>query len=138
MELRKLGPYVFLVGFVIALLVGIVGGGLDASTTAFLYLVLAVLGLIVGFTNISDKETVPFLIAIIAIVQLQSLPDTLDSFKSVPELVPVVNFVDVVVGALVVFLLPAALVVALKAIYDLAGEGAFQKVEKTMIGKKRR
>ncbi|MDD5023061.1 MAG: hypothetical protein PHU63_02735 [Candidatus ainarchaeum sp.] len=135
MELKKLGPYVFLGGFIIALLVGLAGQNLDPDTYALFLGILGVLGLVVGFVNITDKEVVAFLVAVIALLQVQT---SLTVLTSLPVMVDVLPFVTAIVAALVIFLLPAAFVVALKTIYDLAGERAFETVEGKVFGKKRR
>ncbi|MBM3303598.1 MAG: hypothetical protein FJY76_00745, partial [Candidatus Aenigmarchaeota archaeon] len=64
---QKVGGWAFILGVVIAILAGL------ASTFAAMYsgyvlLVLVILGLIVGFLNIKDKEVVNFLIVAIALM----------------------------------------------------------------------
>ena len=56
------GKYIFVAGLVIA-----AAGGLGFEQAWFGW-VLAVLGLIVGFLNISDKESQTFLLAAIALI----------------------------------------------------------------------
>lgn len=57
----KLGRWAFIIGLVISIILGFV---------AFSYatLVLVILGLIVGFLNVSEKQTSNYLIAVIALM----------------------------------------------------------------------
>jgi len=130
MDLKRFGPYVFLVGFAIAVLVAVAGQSLGQEVRLMLLGALGVLGLIVGLVNVSEKEAVPFLIAVIALLQVQT---ALNILKDLPMMATVVPWFNVIIAALVAFVLPAALVVALKAIYDLAGENAFETVELNVI-----
>lgn len=107
MEMGKIGSYSFIAGVVLSILIGFVSLRTDVAL-----LVLVVLGLIVGFLNITEKEVTPFLVAAIALMaagsaQLSRLP-----------------FVGVqltkIIGAITIFVAPAAIIVALKAIKDMA------------------
>jgi len=110
---EKIGYYAFMIGVVLALIVGIFADmlgtmGIDVS---LLPLVLVVLGLIVGILNIGDKEINNFLIAVIAIAVVGSADlSTIPMFGI---------YLQSIVSYLAIFVAPAALVVALKAIYNL-------------------
>lgn len=77
--------------------------------------VLAVIGLIVGLINVSGKETNKFLIASIAFLL---------SFQALSALFTVMAAGWAAVGAffglLIVFIAPAAAIVAIKALFTLA------------------
>ncbi len=114
--MSKIGSWSFIVGLVIAVLAGVVIPRTH-NLYAWLILVLGVLGLIVGFLNVTAKESTPFLVAAIALVVSAT------SFNTVLALVPagfVVSVVQVVLGNIAVFVAPAAVLVALRAIYALA------------------
>ncbi|MBI1972388.1 hypothetical protein HYS50_00085 [Candidatus Woesearchaeota archaeon] len=72
--------------------------------------ILAVLGLIVGLLNVTGKESHLFLVASIAfLVSAQGLNVVWDALKPY-------------VSNIMIFVAPAAAVVALKALYDIAKE----------------
>jgi len=74
--------------------------------------VLAILGLVVGILNISQKETTPFLIASIAwIVAGQFLQSILGGLPMIG------TYVVAFLGNVVTFVGPAAAVVAIMALY---------------------
>ena len=111
----KMGEWAFLIGVVLALIFGIFSAEKYAG---MLTLVLVVLGLIVGFLNISEKETTPFLVAAAALM-LTGISGT--------GLVVIDGVVDglgkhlqSIVTNIGVFVTPAAVVVALKSIKALA------------------
>lgn len=73
------------------------------------HMILAVLGLIVGFMNVTGDESQGFLIAAIALML------TATSIGALPE---VGSLVSGIASDLAAFVAPAALVVALKSLMD--------------------
>ncbi|MBI3027667.1 hypothetical protein HYY70_06165 [Candidatus Woesearchaeota archaeon] len=63
-EARKLGEWAFIIGVVLAILFGLIPSQWEGMAT----LVLVVLGLIVGFLNVTEKESTPFLVAAAALM----------------------------------------------------------------------
>ena len=61
MKLTLIGRWAIIIGIVLAILAGF-------TEIPSLAIVLFVLGLIVGFLNIGEKESTPFLIAVIALL----------------------------------------------------------------------
>lgn len=61
MSTTLLGRWAFIIGLIISILLGFVTFGYSS-------LILVILGLIVGFLNISDKEATHYLIAVIALM----------------------------------------------------------------------
>jgi hypothetical protein len=112
---QKVGGWAFILGVVIAIIAGL------ASTFAAVYsgyvlLVLVVLGLIVGFLNIKDKEVVNFLIAAIALMAVGTA-----NLVSINLAVPMLGtLIQSLVQNIAAFVAPAALVVALKEVYNIA------------------
>ncbi len=112
---QKIGGYAFIVGIVIALLAGI-AGSLVAGYAGGITLVLVVLGLIVGYLNISDKEVVTFIVASIGLIVAGSA-----NLKVIDSIVAGLGTVlQAILANLVVFIAPAVIVVGLKTVYDLA------------------
>ena len=106
-DVSKVGEWAFLGGVVLAVLVGLVPGVLPGNLVG---LVLVVLGILVGLINIGAKETHSFLLASVALLVagtagLQTLP-------------VVGSMVNVVLTNIVSFVAPAAVIVALKAVYE--------------------
>ncbi len=112
MNLKKVGKKAFLAGLVIAVLASFITG-----YAAAVALVLFLLGLVVGFLNISEKDSSKFLIAAIAL-----LTGGIASMSAVAMLGIVITFLNTVLGTLVVFIGAAALVVAVKTIYQTGKE----------------
>lgn len=116
----KYGEWAFLAGVIIAVLLGLFA--LFAvnieQQLIWIYGVLALFGLIVGLLNIREKETTAFLVAAIALTIGTTTLDALEPLKDALPFVeePLSKFI----AAIVVFVAPAAFIVALKAIYSLA------------------
>ena len=108
----KIGEWAFIIGIIIAILVGFVN---DSSLMGILTLVLVVLGLLVGFLNITEKETTPFLVAAIALL---ATGNAADSLNAIPY--GLGAFLSNAVKNIAAFVAPAAILVAVKAIYALA------------------
>lgn len=119
MAKNQVGKWAFLIGVVLAVITGI-GAGLAQAwgTNAWLMLLLVVLGLVVGFVNITAKEVQGFLVAAIALLvagaaNLSRIDTLIPSLGSI--LAGIVDMVILVVA-------PAALIVCLRAIYGFAAE----------------
>jgi hypothetical protein len=110
MQLEKIGELAFLACVAIAVIAGLV----SAEANGMIIGVLVVLGLIVGLLNISEKETTPFLIAAAALIIAGTA-----SFS----IIPVAGaYLDRILANIGVFVAPAAVLVALKAVYALASK----------------
>ena len=110
-DLNKVGKWAFIVGVLLSVIAGLLPGLFGESTTAFL---LVVLGIIVGFLNVQEKEVFNFLIAAIAMMVIN--PVALEAIK----LFGIGEVLSSIVTHISIFVGPAALVVALKAVFDLA------------------
>ncbi len=113
----KVGAGAFLVGFVIAII-----GGIFAADNGGVIALLVILGLIIGFLNVTAKEIIPFLIATTALV----LIGTSDAFEPLNRVIAGFgDRIDDVVGMIAIFAAPAAVIQALMAFIAIAkpGEG---------------
>jgi len=108
MNLKFVGKWAFLIGLVIAVIASFLTG--YATTVA---LVLFILGLVVGFLNISEKDSNKFLVANIAL-----LTGGIASISAVSILGIVSSYLNTILGSFVAFVSAAALVVAIKAIFE--------------------
>ncbi|MBI2673142.1 hypothetical protein HYX19_02680 [Candidatus Woesearchaeota archaeon] len=104
----KVGSWSFIAGIVIAVLFGIWGGAAGGN----LGLLLVVLGLLVGILNVTAKESTSFLIAAVALI--------LAGNAGLENLPAIGGFLGNILANVKVFVAPAALFVAVKAVYDLA------------------
>ena len=110
--LAKIGSWAFIIGVLIAVVAGFIDFGTASPTITSL---LIVLGLIVGFLNVTGKETTPFLLATVSLVLVTKFGgDNLGTIQTVgPVLQKIFN-------EIMTFVIPATIVVALKAVYALA------------------
>jgi hypothetical protein len=107
----KVGSWAFIIGVVVALLIGVFStGGAPIATT-----VLIVLGLIVGLLNVTGRETTPFLLAAVSLIIVSYMGGPV--LSAVAQIGPTLQSV---LGAITTFVMPATIIVALKAIYALA------------------
>ena len=108
LEMHKLGHYAFIVGVVLAVLLAFVPQ-LRGDVAVW---VLVVLGVLVGLLNVQAKETTSFLVAILALI--------LASSASALTLATIWTGLTSILGNVIIFVSPAAIVVSLKAVYALA------------------
>ena len=104
----KMGHWAFIVGILLAVIAGLV----PQLQTVTVTWILVILGLVVGLLNISAKETTEFLVAVISLM-------IVGSAGAIPALGGIVLSI---LSNIVALSAPAALIVALKAIYSLAAE----------------
>ena len=120
----KYGEWAFLAGLALSVIVGVASGFVPTAALPMVVAVLAVLGLVVGVMNIHDKEVNSFLVATIALlVVLSSLHPLINVMATVgPWGVTLGSWITTFIGAIAAFIGPAAFVVALKAIHNMAKE----------------
>jgi len=106
--MEKIGRYIFIGGVIVSILAGFI-------TSSWVIPVLTVLGLVVGFLNVTAKEVQPFLLAAVSLVIIAALGS--DRITDLPE---VGETIGRMYTALLVFVSPAAVVVALKALVGIA------------------
>ena len=117
----KIGAWAFTGGMALAVLAGLLGGDLQATATT----VLVLMGLIVGFINVSSKETTEFLVATIALMATAgALNAVVAVVFSTITIAGAAGFVQGVLTNFQAFVAPAAGVVAVKALFEAAKEPA--------------
>jgi hypothetical protein len=109
-DLKRIGHYSFIVGLIIAVIVALIPQlrGTEAIV------ILVILGIIVGFLNITAKETTEFLIA--ALVLLMASSATALTLSVIHPTLAVMW------GNILTFVAPAAIIVAVKTVIALAEE----------------
>jgi hypothetical protein len=102
-----IGSWAFLAGVILAVIFGL----FDVLTQEVL-IILVVIGLIVGFLNIADEETQPFLFSGLALIIASALGG-----QTVAGIVPLL---ENILFALLVIFVPATIVVAIRNVFSLA------------------
>ena len=111
LELHRLAHYTFFVGLLVAIVAGFFR---SLITPEVLVTTLAILGLIVGLFNLTAKETVPFLVASIALM-LAGIVNL--------GLIPGVGiYLRPILSNIVVFVVPGAIIMGMKTIWKLASD----------------
>jgi len=108
---KSIGAWAFLIGVLVAVLIG--AGLSEPSTTTFG--LLALLGLIVGILNVSGKETTQFLLAGTVLVIV-----TGQGGSTVRNVLGVGNIFAGILDAILILFIPATIVVALKSVFTIA------------------
>jgi hypothetical protein len=102
-----LGSWSFLVGVILALVLGLLGG--LSQTIMF---ILFAIGAVVGLLNIADEEVQPFLLSGTSLVIVSALGQ---SSLSLGGLV-----LNNILGALLAIFVPATVIVAIKNVFSFA------------------
>ncbi|NQU98520.1 hypothetical protein HQ533_03565 [Candidatus Woesearchaeota archaeon] len=104
-EKRGFGSWAFLIGFILAILFGVMG------VTDSIAWLLIVFGLVVGFMNVTEKETQPFLLSGTVLVIVSALGI---------EAMAIVPLIGNVLNAILLLFIPATVIVALKSVFHMA------------------
>jgi hypothetical protein len=105
------GFWAFIIGFVLAILAGIFW---PANQT--IIVVLVILGIIIGFLNVTAKEFMLFLLATIALVVVGNAFAPLAGLR-------VGEILGNILGYIAVLVAPAAVIAAVKALWKVAKPG---------------
>jgi uncharacterized membrane protein YccC len=110
--MSKLGAWAFIVGLILAIVIALISG---TQPPAWGLVTLAVLGIVVGLLNITEKEVQMFLIATIGfLIGLQVLGNVID------QLFLGWKAVSIFLYLIGVFIAPAAVIVSIKALFSIA------------------
>jgi hypothetical protein len=110
-EIYKIAHYSFFVGLLIAVIAGFFSSYFSSQV---IVTTLVILGTIVGFFNLTTKETEPFLIATIALMLAGIV-----NLGLIPGIGP---YLRSILSNIVVFVVPGAIIVAMKRIWVLASD----------------
>ncbi|MFH0987004.1 MAG: hypothetical protein V1911_03050 [Candidatus Micrarchaeota archaeon] len=113
----NIGYLAFLVGVIIAVIAGLaaaVPSLLDVNTAGAVAVVLVLLGIVVGLLNLLDKDVTTFLIAAIAITAAGGINTAFVSLGQIG------TAIQMIVSNLGLFVAPAAVIIAVKSIWDLS------------------
>ena len=110
MSQSKLGRWAFIIGLIIAVLLGFV-------TFSYASLILVILGLIVGFMNVTEKEAGAFLIAAIALILVG-----VAGLKALEAVGSLYTWIQTVLTSFTTFVAAAAVVVSIKELFEAGKE----------------
>ena len=114
---NQIGFWAFILGLVIAVVFGILAAlGIAMGAMPAIIIVLIILGLIVGFLNISAKEILLFLVATIALIVVGGVFAPLNVFA-------IGNILDKMLALVATLMAPAAIVAAIKALWAVGMPG---------------
>ena len=124
---QKVGSWAFVIGFFLALILGIaltvvpfLGITVESGIVNVAALILVILGLVVGFLNIHDKHVTDFLIAVIAVSAVGGITSITVQGLDVGILSVIGALIANIVGLIVALVAPAGLIVGIKQIFALA------------------
>lgn len=109
---QKIGSWAFILGVVIAIIVGLLGVGVFGPVAAWIPLVMVILGVLIGLLNISDKEITNFLVAVIALLAASGVNWTLIPTVGAP--------LGAIFSNIASLMAPAAIIVGIKAVWNMA------------------
>ena len=106
-NLEMIGKWAFIIGIALAIIAGLIQGIYEIP---YLILILVISGLIVGFLNIAEKDTVKLLVAIIALMGVGGITISV---------IPAINmYLESILSNIIIFASGAGLIVAIKAIIE--------------------
>ncbi len=114
--IQKIGSWAFIIGIVIAIIAGLVYAG-EGQLSAAIVSILVVLGLIVGFLNVTGKETMSFLAAAVSLVLV-----TYFGGNALGTITFIGAYLTSIFSAMMAFVVAATIIVSLKAIWALAAD----------------
>jgi hypothetical protein len=114
-----LGAYAFLVGVVLAVILGLFNQSTEFEyASGIFYSALVIIGLIVGFMNVGDKNSSTFLLASVAMVIVGSLGN--EPLRYVAMNNYIVTYLRNILSSLLILFIPATIIVSLKTVFALA------------------
>lgn len=113
------GAWAFLIGTVLAILVGIIASYAGANVDPVLVSILAVLGFVVGYF-VAEKDVQTFLLASISLVIVSFAGIQSSVFSAAILAVDINRIITSILRALMMMFVPATIVVALKTVFSIA------------------
>jgi len=107
MKKGVIGSWAFLIGVILAVVLGLLGMVSQVWVT-----ILVVIGLVVGLLNVTEEESMPFLMSGAVLIIASSLGQT-EALASIPYLKGVLD-------AILLIFVPATIIVAIKNVFVIA------------------
>ena len=119
---NSIGAWAFLVGVILAILIGLSTTMISIpALTVYskqIYAILIIIGIIVGFLNVSGKDSQTFLLAGTILVIVSKFG--MESVRGTLIGIGIGDLVTSVFAALLVLFTPATIIVALKTVFSIA------------------
>ena len=109
---QKIGSWAFIIGVVLAIIIGLLGTNIFGGAATWLPLVFVLLGTAIGFLNVSARESTPFLVAVIALLAASGV-----NWSVIPGIGDYLGAIFQLIAALMA---PAAIIVGIKEVWSLA------------------
>jgi undecaprenyl pyrophosphate phosphatase UppP len=116
-DMQQLGYWAFVIGVIVAVLAGLATGaqnGKELDSAAAVGAALVVLGIVVGWFNVKEKAFTVFMIAAVALISGATA-----NFSLLDKLI-VGPYITGILGYVALFAAPAAIMVALKVVWNEA------------------
>ena len=113
----KVGAYSFIIGVILAVVIGLFSSMIGASTTGILTSILIVLGLIIGFLNIGGTDVKTWLMTATILVVVTYIGGASANLASISL---VGTYLSGIFTAIMTLVIPATVIVALKEVWSLA------------------
>jgi hypothetical protein len=111
------GAYAFLIGVIFAIAMGLSQKLFNITYSNTPYAFLVILGMIIGFLNVGDRDSMTFLIASLSLVIVSGFGQSALIYVSN---IPFLSSLTAILAALLVMFVPATIIVALKVVFNLA------------------
>jgi len=107
------GAWLFLAGFILAVLIGVLQAT-DIIIPKWTTPLLVLIGLVIGLFNISERDINTFLLAAVSLVIVSYMGASgVEALQAIP-------LIGTIFNSLLILFVPAAVVVALKAVFVIA------------------
>ena len=107
----KLGKWAFLIGVVLALIIGLVGLNSKIFPIDIFISILIIIGLIIGLLNITEKEVEPFMKSGVILIISSALG------YDIMQIIPMIK--NILIAMLAIFV-PATIIVTIKNVFIMA------------------
>jgi len=105
-----IGAWAFLIGVVLAIVLGLFSTYIGSSAYRVILSILVVLGIIVGLLNIGTRENSKFLLAAVSLVIVAFMGSSVLS---------IISQIGAILNAILVLVIPATVIVALKSVFEI-------------------
>lgn len=109
--------YAFLVGVVLAILVGLSQKIFHMTYNNTPFAILVIIGIIIGFLNTGERDSINFLFASLSLVIVSGFGQSALIYISN---IPILSSLNSILAALLVMFIPATIIVALKVVFNVA------------------
>ena len=111
---KSIGAWAFLIGIVLAIIMGLFSAKFSEGTQGIAILILFIVGIVIGLLNINRGESMNFLLAGVSLIIVSSLGQA-----AIPT-TGIGGILMAVLNSLMILLVPTTIIVALKVVFGIA------------------